>query len=123
MNLQEFVKASLTQIINGVREAQTTIRLPDKLLSEADLVNPSVVCSADHAPKGKYFTTRDRNLVHFVSFDVAVTIDSSSEAKGSLSIKVAGIGFDADKGGVSKDTIVSRIKFEVPISFPQSSEN
>ena len=123
MNLEEFVEVSLTQIINGVRKAQVATRLPDKHVSEADLVNPGIMYSADSAPKGKHFATQGRNLVHFVSFDVAVTTDSSTEAKGGLSIKVAGIGFDAGGGGSAKDTVVSRIKFEVPITLPQSSDS
>lgn len=121
MNLAEFVEASLTQIITGVRRAQDTTRLVSKSPSEADLINPSIMYAADSAPKGKHFATQSRNLVHFVSFDVAVTTDSSSDAKGGISIKVAGIGLDASGGGTTKDTVVSHIKFEVPITYPQPS--
>jgi hypothetical protein len=122
MNLEEFVEASLTQIINGVRKAQVATRIPGKHPTEADLINPAIMYSADPAPKGKHFATVGRNLVHFVSFDVAVTTDSATEAKGGLSIKVAGIGFDAGGGGAAKDTVVSHIKFEVPITLPQTSD-
>ncbi len=122
MNLEEFVEASLTQVINGVRKAQIATRLPGKHPSDADLINPSVIYGADSAPKGKHFATQGRNLVHFVLFDVAVTTDSTTEAKGGVSIKVAGVGFDAGGGGAAKDTVVSHIKFEVPITLPQSMD-
>jgi hypothetical protein len=122
MNLEEFVEASLRQIIDGVRKAQEATRIEGKHPSDADLVNPKVMYSADSAPKGKHFATQGRNLVHFVSFDVAVTSDSAADAKGGFSIKVAGIGFNAGGGGSERDTVVSRIKFEVPLALPQSRD-
>lgn len=123
MDLEEFVSTTLTQIINGVKRAQEATRITGKHPSEADLVNPAVMYSADVAPKGKHFATTGRNLVHFVSFDVAVTADSTSDGKGGLSLKVAGLGFDAGGGGSTRDSVVSRIKFEVPIALPQTADN
>ena len=74
MNLEEFVKITLEQIISGVKKAQESTKLQNKHPSAADLVNPAIMYSADSAPKGKYFATVQRNLVHFVEFDVAVLI-------------------------------------------------
>jgi hypothetical protein len=82
MNLEEFIESTLSQIISGVRKAQKATRLPGKHASEADVINPPIMYDADSAPKGKYFATTGRNLVHFVDFDVAVTTDSSTDAKG-----------------------------------------
>jgi len=121
MNLEEFVSTSLEQIVNGVKRAQETTRLKGKCSFEANLVNPAVMYSADMAPKGAYFATSDRNLVHFVSFDVAVTADSAVEGRGGISLKVAGLGFEAGGTGLTKDSVVSRIKFEVPIALPKST--
>jgi hypothetical protein len=123
MDLEEFVSLTLVQIINGVRKAQAETRIAGKDPSEADLVNPAIMYSADVAPKGKHFATIGRNLVHFVSFDVALTTDSTAEGKGGVSVKVAGLGFDAGGGGSTKDSVVSHIKFEVPITLPQSIDN
>jgi phosphoribosylformimino-5-aminoimidazole carboxamide ribonucleotide (ProFAR) isomerase len=122
MNLEEFIEISLKQIISGVKKAQQATRLPGKDLSEADVVNPAIMYSADSAPKGKYFATIGRNLVHLVDFDVAVTTDSSSEAKAGLNLKVAGIGFGGGGGVKDRDSVVSRIKFQIPITLPQSTD-
>ena len=122
MNLAEFVETSLREIIDGVRKAQQATKLAGKHPSETDLVNPAVMYSADSAPKGKHFATQGRNLVHFVSFDVAITTDATAEAKGGVGIKVAGIGFNVGVGGSEKDTVVSRLKFEVPITLPTSMD-
>ncbi len=122
MNLEEFVDTSLRQIIAGVKMAQQATRLPGKHPSEADVVNPAVMYNADAGPKGKYFATVGRNLVHFIDFDVAVTTDSTSEAKAGLSLKVAGIGIGGGGGVSDRDSVVSRIKFQVPIVLPQSMD-
>lgn len=122
MNLEEFVETSLKQILAGVRKAQEATRLPGKHPSEADIINPAVMYGADAGPKDKHYATVGRNLVHFVDFDVAVTTDSSSEAKGDLSLKVAGIGFSGGAGGSDHDSVVSRIKFQVPITLPRSDD-
>ena len=122
MNLEEFVDTSLRQIIAGVKKAQQATRLPGKHPSEADVVNPAVMYGADSAPKGKYFATVGRNLVNFVDFDVAVTTDSTSEATAGLSLKVAGIGIGGGGGVSDRDSVVSRIKFQVPIVLPQSMD-
>jgi hypothetical protein len=122
VNLEEFVETSLRQIIAGVKKAQQATSLPGKHPSAADVINPAAMYGADPAPKGKYFATVERNLVHFVDFDVAVTTDSMSEAKAGLSLKVAGIGIGGGGGVSDKDSVVSRIKFQVPIVLPQSTD-
>ena len=122
MNLEEFIETSLKEIIGGVKKAQKATLLPGKHPSDADAVNPSVMYFADSAPMSKYFATIDRNLVHFVDFDIAVTTDSTTEAKGNLSIKVAGIGVAGGGGAADRDTIVSRIKFQVPIILSRSMD-
>ena len=123
MNLEEFVKISLEQIISGVKKAQESTKLPNKHHSEADRINPAIMYSADSAPKGKYFATTQRNLVHFVEFDVAVSADSSTEAKGGFSLKVAGLGgVEADAGGSEKESSISRVKFSVPVQLPKSDD-
>ena len=53
MDLEQFVETTLRQIISGVKKAQEATRIPGKHASEADVINPSAMYSADPAPKGK----------------------------------------------------------------------
>jgi hypothetical protein len=78
--------------------------------------------SADSAPKGKYFATMGRDIVHFVDFDVAVTTDYKDEAKGGIGLKVFGIGIEAGGAAAEGGATVSRIKFQVPIILPRYEE-
>lgn len=123
MDLAEFVEMALTQIIEGVSRAQKATRLEGRHVSEADVVNPKIMYAADSAPKGKYFATMERNLVHFVDFDIAVTTESTLGVSGGGKIKVLGIGVGADGSTQSKDVIASRVKFQVPISLPRSVDD
>jgi hypothetical protein len=122
MTLDQFVETSIRQIIESVKRAQVATRLQNKHISEADVINPGVMYDADYAPKGKYFSTITRNLVHFVDFDVAVTTDSKDEDKSGLSLKVMGIGFDMGDSTLDRSSVVSRIKFQVPILLPRSED-
>ena len=119
MKLDEFVEISLTQIIAGVGRAQKTTKEQNKPGSEANIINPDIMYSADNAPKGKYYASVDRNLVHFVDFDIAVTADTTSEIKGEAGLRVAGIGFGGGAREVNENNVVSRIKFQVPIKLPK----
>jgi hypothetical protein len=119
MTLHQFVETSLKEIISGVRGAQDFA----KTVSDGARINPPVMYSADSGPKGKHYATPgDANLVQFVDFDVAVTIDSATEAKGGGGIKVYGL-LSAEGGGSSSDrnSTVSRIKFSVPVALPKTA--
>ncbi|HEU4430077.1 MAG TPA: hypothetical protein VFT98_15040 [Myxococcota bacterium] len=122
MNLEQFVETCLMQIVSGVRKAQVATRLEGRHHSEADLVNPSIMYSADGAPKGKFFATMERNLVHLVEFDVALTTVSSSDTGGGVNLAVAGIGLKAGASGRDEETAVSRVKFHVPIALPRTED-
>jgi len=119
MNLEEFIKVSLEQIVSGVSRAQDNTKIDSKNPAKTNLINPKVMNNADSAPKGKYFTTQERNLVHFVDFDVAVSAENQIGGEGGFKLSVAGIT-DVKMGGSgsSSESVVSRIKFQVPIQFP-----
>jgi hypothetical protein len=76
---------------------------------------------ADSAPKGKYYTTTgNQGLVNFVQFDIAVTTEGTDTVSGGGKIRVLGIGAGAEGSMSSKETVASRVKFEVPIALPRS---
>ena len=79
--------------------------------------------SGDSAPKGKYHATVSRNPVHFVDFDIAVSAGTTKEAKGGAEIKVAVISANAGGGISNTNSVVSRIKFQVPTTLPRLDVN
>lgn len=56
-----------------------------------------------------------------VDFDVAVTTVESEQSKGGAGIFVAGLGLGGQIRSDAQNTVVSRIKFSVPIALPRAS--
>ena len=112
MELEKFISVTLNQIVSGVKASKD-------LEENKGLISPHVIVGADHAPKGKHYTSQaNMQPVHLVSFDVAVTTEEGKEKKEGIGVFVLGIGLGSQGKEVTQGTNVSRIKFEVPISFP-----
>lgn len=111
MELKEFVSAVLTQIVEGVMDAQT------KVTSESGKINPRVQMHVDSFNKlGRLIAGND--LVQMVDFDVALTVTQGAEGKGGIGIFVAGFGVGYKDESTASTSSVSRIKFQVPITLP-----
>jgi hypothetical protein len=118
MDLADFVRTTLQEILKGVREAQQT---PDGKPPNAKLgiISPWI---GGAGAKGKYFMSNGGYLVHMVEFDVAVTTESGDNVSGGGKISVLGFGVGSEGSVSSRDTTASRIKFEVPISLPPGDQ-
>lgn len=106
MKLEEFIEATLTQIVNGVNKAQ------QKANFNGTEINPEI------SGGSVVLINSENRRVESVEFDVAVTTEESTGNKGGAGIFIApfGIGGQAETG--SKNTSVSRVRFNVPIVFP-----
>ena len=115
MQLQEFIKQSLSQIVNGVREAQQELAR-----NGHGEVNPHGIQHEPGGIVGRVSGATNPNWaeVQFVDFDVAVTVTESSETGGRAGISVLGIGAGAEKQSGLANSSVSRIQFKVPIVLP-----
>ena len=116
MELKEFVKAALTDIVEAVKETQEAVR---DYATIAPLVVEGKRTDCVLMEKG---VARISN----VDFDVAVTTESSEQTGGSgkTGIQVAGlfsIGGEAKLGTEEKTQNLSRIKFSIPVLLPHSA--
>ncbi|MFB6453737.1 hypothetical protein ACE38W_00575 [Chitinophaga sp. Hz27] len=102
MDVKDFVKASLLEIFQGIAEAQKEIREKN---------HPGSINNTD-------YTTRQSNNIEF---DIAVTVSNSDkkEVDGKLSIaSIFMAGGSLEKA--SDHNVVSRIKFSIPVTYPQT---
>lgn len=111
MNLDEFVKEVLSQIVSGIRGAQA--------IEGGAFVVPDNDGGHDYA-KHPRVSSNARIKSTIVDFDIALTVEDSSKGSGSGVLKVFGIGANVQGEMASKDTTVSRIQFAVPILLPTS---
>jgi hypothetical protein len=108
MDLKEFIKISLQQIVEGVSEAQGT-----ELGGNINASNYGV-------PAGKnVFSANDLGMFTLVEFDVAVSAETTG--KGDANLKVFGVGVGG--GGEHKAGSANRIAFAVPVRLPDGDKS
>src|SRR5581483_10494777 len=73
MELNEFVKQSLTQIVKKVKESQ------DETRKQGGYVSPAVLASPSGNESTHFGSVSDGHNVFLVAFDVAVTVTDSVE--------------------------------------------
>jgi hypothetical protein len=107
MDLKEFIGQALTDIVQGVLDAQKTLGENGKY------INPQLSTQqGTHEKHGKLVSIQGQ-LVQTVEFDIAVT-----GTKGGIGV-VAGVFALGSQGQSSAETsAVSRIKFSVPVTMP-----
>lgn len=103
MELDKFVTQTLTMISKGVNDAKSKCNDFGAIINDA----PSSLSPGT----GMYGT--NEKLIQTVEFDVAITTEDASNGEGKISVLGVGLG----GGTSSKDTLTSRIKFNVPVSF------
>ncbi len=111
MQLREFIKEVLTQIVDGVRDAQEP--------NGGAFVVPGGDGGHKYAAHPR-FAASARLKSTIVDFDVAVTAEDMGKVGGGAGIKVMSIQFGASGETTSKDTTVSRVQFAVPLLLPES---
>jgi len=114
MELSEFVKQSLTQIVSGVKASQEEIR------SQGGYVNPAIFASSPGNASTTHFgSVGDGQNVLLVDFDVAVTVTDTIEGGAGGKLSVASF-FKVEAGGKGSTAseATSRIQFKVPLALP-----
>ena len=112
MNLQEFVSQALTEIADGVQDAQNKVaginQHPHHIYTQSQAGGSNLILGLD----------KDGNPIHMIEFDVAVTSSEGTETKGGIAVVSGFISLGSQ--GKSQETTqsVSRIKFKVPVCLP-----
>ena len=108
MDIDEFVRETILGVLRGVSIAQTDAEHGRK-------IGTTFRFEMGHQKDHRGIFVHGSNNYTIVEFDVAVTTETGTGAKGG--IKVLGfVGADANAKHTS--TIASRIKFSVPILLP-----
>lgn len=110
MELKYFISETLSQLIEGVVEAQS------KVQAFGGRISPHVHTPSD--PKSLYGRTNDKLPVIFVDFDISIEAQEGTGTKGGIGV-VAGI-FALGSQGESKENRQSsnKIKFSIPVALP-----
>ena len=121
MNLKDFIRETLTQIAEGMKEAD------DAVAKTGGAINPADV-AINKSGQGPYAYYADdqrgerRRVVETVEFDIAVTVVDGTETKGGIGVGIGVIGVGSAGKTDKSNTSESRIRFRVPMLFPNSSK-
>ena len=102
MDIKSFVFESLSQIIQGIEEAQKG--------NSNSIVNPV----RRH--------TSDETLQN-IEYDIAVTVEKETGTKGGIAVLAGAINLGSQGQSKAADSTVSRIKFAVPVDFQLKAAN
>lgn len=114
MELKEFIKEVLTQIIDGVDEAQRDVKTRNE-----GIVNPDLTLYAHDQTQHGRLTSSKKELVQSVKFDVALTVSEGKGTKAGIGVYMGAISLGAGGKSDESTSTVSRIQFEVPVLLPR----
>ncbi len=109
MGLDDFVAATLTQIVSGVAAAK------EEVAAQGGKINPEV--SSSHGSRGQW-DLETGTPVQEIEFDVAVTASEASKGKAGAGLVFGPVvlGSVGETGAANQQ--VSRIRFTVPLLLP-----
>jgi hypothetical protein len=113
MDIEEFIETTLIQLIGGVKKAR------ESLQTDGENIAPIAQLGRRTAPQELY-VSQSEHLIYSVDFDIAVTAEGSSDAGGKVGLKISGI--EGGGSSVIRDSVVSRVKFQIPICYPFPKE-
>lgn len=116
MELKDFVRDSILQIVAGMVEAQDAVGEYGASVNPPPAANPgpSAVKYVAAGPDGKNVVS----LVQELEFDVALTVRGSTKGGGEISVRVGLIGGEVGGNAEKGHEDISRLKFKVPVGFP-----
>jgi hypothetical protein len=111
MDLKTFVAETLTQIVEGVREAQ--VRTKDS----GAAVSPRITQSTRGEERRMI---ANGHLVHVIDFDVALSATEGTGTKGGVGVVVGAFTLGTTGQSQTQTSASSRIKFTVPLVLPEN---
>lgn len=113
MEIKEFIKESLLQIVDGINEANDELHEKGAYIPSEKLVGDGVLFTVDK-------NNETHNFIK-VDFDVAVTVSQSDSSKIGGGISIASfINAGCSAEDVAASQSVSRIKYMIPLALPEN---
>lgn len=112
MELKEFIKTTITQISQGIMEAQAELEGSDMI------VNPSGLATSTNGDK--YLRTDGWRYVQNIEINVGITAFEKEGGKAGIGIVTGILSGGAQTSTDNSNQIVSTVKFDIPVALPSS---
>ena len=114
MELKEFVSEALSQIVDGVADAQKYAMEQGASINP----NPANLSWSKNDSQNIMYDSYSNVLVRFVEFDVAVTVVEGTKTKGGVGVVIGPVVLGSHGQSEASNSSISRIRFSVPVGFP-----
>lgn len=111
MDLRDFVRETLVQIVEGVVNAR------DSIVEKGGDINPVGGHFDQKSLKGRQWDWK-RGAAENVEFDVALTASDKEDAKAGFGVFFGAVGIGTQISGENAYSSMTRVKFSVPLLLP-----
>lgn len=111
MELKDFVKETVAQIVQGVVEAQALIKM------HGAEINPKRV----QFKEAGQFNSHNSGKPQYVEFDVGLTSTQKAGSSEGIGVFLGSVNLGKKNDGSTEQTAVSRIKFSLPLVLPSGT--
>lgn len=113
MELQEFITETLTQIVNGVVEAQNNLK------DTGSVINPKVDTERYTTDKGQRHGLK---TVQKIKMNVVLSVTEKEGSKKGIGVaRVINAGINSET--IDENRKVTSVEFEIPVVFPVMNGN
>jgi len=112
LKLQDFITTALTEIVAGVAAAAKEATSHGALIGSMPLYG--------HVKEAKIVTTDDDRPVSQVEFDIVLAEASGTSTKGGIGVLLGSVALGSQGASHGDTSSHSRVKFSVPIAFPNA---
>ena len=115
MELKEFIKETLVQIVKGIKEANDSLDSFDSFVASSNCFTPTgnVPLKGSKGQNGK---------VHLISdddFDLAISVKNVESKQGGGNVQLLSVlNFGGKVDNKSQSDVQNRIKFTIPLALP-----
>lgn len=114
MQLDEFIKESLTQIMNGVIDAQK------ESVGKKYVINPYTRKKSDVIGNVMFdFSLKDKMSI---DYEIILTNNTSNKNKGGIGVFLGGVGIGGQNDSTNENNNLTKVKFPIPVVFPGNED-
>lgn len=110
MELKDFIKSTISQIIDSVSDLNEVYKDKDATINPLSFVRIKDMQSVQ--------TGSGERLLTNVEFDLTVSIDESKNTDGKVNVMSCVIGGGASKSHTEGNSSISRVRFSIPVVLP-----
>ncbi|MDA7086401.1 hypothetical protein PH586_08420 [Pseudomonas sp. SA3-5] len=110
MNVQDFIKTAITEIVAGVAEAREAVAEYGASAGSDRVYG--------YTKDNKIMTDAAGRQVTVVEFDIALAQTDATDTKGGIGVFLGTVGLGSQGSSHGESSTHSRIKFNVPIVLP-----